>query len=272
MRKSTTPLASRTVLITGATSGIGLAVARLFARQAKVLGTSRDPDHIPPDRVVDGVRYLTLDQSDHASVLACAKAAGPVDILVNNAGHSQGGALEDLPYEQLEWLLRVNVLGPVALTQALLPGMRAAGYGRILFIGSLMAEFPVPFQGSYAAAKLALRGLVSALRTEVRPYGIQAALIEPGYFRSDIDQNRTWHLPPDSPYTDRLARVNARVGAEHQHAADPTLVAHRVWQLASAVNLPVVTMVGGHGGALRFARRFMPDTLAERLVARRYGL
>jgi NAD(P)-dependent dehydrogenase (short-subunit alcohol dehydrogenase family) len=265
--------AGRTVLVTGATSGIGLAVARLFAgRQARVLGTSRNPDRIPADRLVPGVTYLTLDQSDPASVLACAKAAGPVDILINNAGHSQGGALEELPHEQLEWLLRVNVLGPVGLAQALLPAMRDAGFGRLLFVGSLMAEFPVPFQGSYAASKAALRALVAALRTEVRPFGVQASLIEPGYYRSSIDDNRQWHTTHDSPYHVRLGRVITAVHEQHDRAGDPAEVAGRLWDLAGSPNLPMVSMIGGHGGTLRFVRRFLPDRTAERLVARRYGL
>jgi NAD(P)-dependent dehydrogenase (short-subunit alcohol dehydrogenase family) len=273
MQGSSSVPADRTVLVTGATSGIGLAVARLFAERGdRVLGTSRDPDRIPPDAQLPDVTYLPLDQSDPASITACAKAAGPVDVLVNNAGQSQGGALEDLPYEQLEWLFRVNVLGPAALAQALLPGLRASGHGRIFFLGSLMAEFPVPFQGSYAASKLALRGFVAALRTEVQPFGVQVCLVEPGYYRSAIDHHRAWHSAPDSPYRQRLEEVVTAVGAQHRHAADPIEVAQRIWRLTGSKRLPVVSMVGGNGSALRFARRFMPDRLAERLVARRYGL
>lgn len=262
-----------TVLVTGATSGIGLAVTRLFVdRGVRVLGTSRNPDDIPPADRVPGVTYLALDQSDPASVQACAKAAGPVDVLVNNAGHSQGGALEDLPEEHLEQLFRINVLGPVALTRAVLPAMRAAGHGRLIFVGSMMAEFPVPFQGSYAASKLALRGFVTALRTEVQPFGIQATLVQPAYYRSAIDRHRAWHTTPDSPYRDRLDVVSARVRAQHQSAADPAEVAERIWRLSRADRLPVVSMIGGNGGTLRFVRRFLPDRVAERLVARRYGL
>lgn len=269
----TGPPSVGTVLVTGATSGIGLAVARYFAdRGVRVLGTSRNPDGIDPAVRIPGVSYLTLDQSDPASVLACAKAAGPVDVLVNNAGQSQGGALEEVPDERLAQLFRINVLGPVALARAVLPAMRTAGRGRLLFVGSMMAEFPVPFQGSYAASKLALRGFVTALRTEVRPFGIQATLVQPAYYRSAIDRHRAWHTAPDSPYQDRLDAVSARVRAWHQVAADPVEVAERIWRLSRRSRLPLVAMVGGRGGTLRFVRRFLPDRVAERLVARRYGL
>jgi NAD(P)-dependent dehydrogenase (short-subunit alcohol dehydrogenase family) len=264
---------SSTVLVTGATSGIGLAVARHFAdRGARVLGTSRKPEDIPAGARIPNVSYLPLDQGDQASVQACAKAAGQVDVLVNNAGISQGGALEDLPDEQVERLFQVNVLGPVALTRALLPGMREQGWGRVFLIGSLMAEFPVPFQGSYAASKLALRGFVTALRTEVAPYGIKACLVQPGYYRSAIDRHRAWHTSPDSPYAERQGLVSAKVRAAHQHAGDPEEVAERVWRLTRSPDPPLVSMVGGNGAAFRFVRRVMPDRLAERVVARRYGL
>jgi NAD(P)-dependent dehydrogenase (short-subunit alcohol dehydrogenase family) len=262
----------RTVLVTGATSGIGLATVRKFAdRGVRVLGTSRDPDRIPDDVRVPGVEYLQLDQGDLASITACAKAAGPVDFLINNAGQSQGGAVEDLPPELLEWLFRVNVIGPMALTRAVLPQMRKTG-GRILFIGSMMAEFPVPFQSSYAASKLALRGFVTALRTEVRPYGIEACLVQPGYFRSAIDRQRSWHSTLGSPYQARLEVVSTKVHEQHQHAGDPDEVAERMWRLLDMKTMPIVSMIGGNGGRLRFAKRFMSDRLTERLVARRYGL
>jgi len=261
------------VLVTGATSGIGLAVSKYFVeRGLRVYGTSRDPERIPAESRVDGVTYLALDQVDTASVQACAKEAGPVDILINNAGQSQGGAIEETPEDRLEWLFRLNVFGPVALTRALLPGMREAGWGRVFFLGSLMAEFPVPFQSGYAASKLALRGFVTALRTEVAPYGIRASLIQPGYYRSSIDRHRGWHTVPDSPYADRLARVCATVHGSHEKAGDPADVAERIWRLTWSDRPPVISTIGSSGPTFRFVKRFLPDRIVERVVARRYGL
>jgi NAD(P)-dependent dehydrogenase (short-subunit alcohol dehydrogenase family) len=259
------------ILVTGASTGIGRAIAERFAQGGwAVLGTSRNPDRLG-DRV-PGVTYLRLDQADPDSIQDCAASAGRLDLLVNNAGHSQGGALEHLPPAEIRHLFQVDVFGPVELTRQVLPAMRRHGGGQVIFIGSMMADFPVPFQGSYAAAKLALRGFAVALRTEVAPFGITVTLLQPGYFKSEISSTREWHTTPGSPYAEPLGRVVARVTAAHRGAADPRHVAGRVWQLAGADRPPVVANIGSGGPALRFARRFMPDRFAAAVVARRYGL
>jgi NAD(P)-dependent dehydrogenase (short-subunit alcohol dehydrogenase family) len=156
----------RTALVTGASSGIGAAVAEaLVQRGWQVFGTSRDPAAVTER--IPGVEYLALDLTDDASVEACAQAAGEVDILVNNAGESQSGPLEELPMEAIERLFRANVFGAVRLTQLVLPGMRARGYGRIVMVGSMLASFPLAYRSSYVAAKAALRGFATAARREV---------------------------------------------------------------------------------------------------------
>ncbi|MEU8231238.1 SDR family oxidoreductase [Actinoplanes sp. NPDC048967] len=261
------------MLITGASSGIGRATAELALRRGwTVFGTSRAPERMSEAARLPGVTYVPLDQGDPDGVRRCAERVGPVDVLVNNAGQSLGGPLEDVPDEAVRRLFEVDVLGPVQLTKALLPGMRARGGGRIIFIGSLMADFPVPFQGGYAAAKGALRGFVTALRTEVAPFGITAALVQPGYYRSEINDRREWHTVPGSPYAQRMHQVRAAVTAAHQHAGDPREVAEAVLRLTTTARPPLVTAVGSGGPALRLARRFVPDRVLERLVARRYGI
>ncbi len=118
---------SRTALVTGASSGIGLEVARaLVSRGYRVLGTTRNPDALQPSSRVPGVEYLALDLTDRASIEACARAAGTVDVLVNNAGESQMGPLEELPLDAIDRLFQVNVLGAIQLTQLLLPACVSA--------------------------------------------------------------------------------------------------------------------------------------------------
>jgi short-subunit dehydrogenase len=263
----------RSVLITGASSGIGRSIAALFAARGwRVVGTSRDPDRLGPAPRLAGVDYLRWEQGEPGAAGDLADAAGPVDVLVNNAGQTQRGPLEHIDQASLEQLFRVNVLGPAALTQALLPGMRARGGGHVVFVGSLMAEFPVPFHSTYAASKAALRALAAALRLEVAPFGIAVTLVEPGYIRSEIRASRRWHTVPDSPYADRLARVVSAVDAAHESAGDPDLVARRVWALAQSSRPPSVRAVGGGGPAYLLARRILPDRMVERIVARRYRL
>lgn len=158
------------VLITGASKGIGRALAAaLAARGIPVIGTSRRPETIADP--VPGVRYLTLDQEDDASVEACAAAAGPVEALVNNAGQSQIGAVEDVSMETVEELFRMDFFGLIRLTKAVLPGMRERGRGTIINIGSLTGTFPPPYQSAYAAIKLGLEAFTKVLRQEVGRQG-----------------------------------------------------------------------------------------------------
>jgi NAD(P)-dependent dehydrogenase (short-subunit alcohol dehydrogenase family) len=150
--------------------------------------------------------------------------------------------------------------------------MRERRWGRVVFLGSLMADFPVPFQGGYAATKLALRGVVTALRAEVEPHGVRVCLVQPGYYGSAIDRQRTWHTVPDSPYATRVGRVADRVHRFHQRAGDPAEVAAHIWRLAGSARPPLVSAVGSHGPTFRLIRRMLPDRVAERLVTRRYGI
>jgi NAD(P)-dependent dehydrogenase (short-subunit alcohol dehydrogenase family) len=164
---------TRIALITGASSGIGAEVARqLVPRGLTVLGTSRHPEFVTDP--IPGVRHLELDQNDRASIARCAEQAGPVDILVNNAGQSQMGPLEDTPMAVIEKLFATNVFGPIALTKAVLPGMRRRGRGTVVMVGSMLASFPLPFRSTYVATKCAINGFAddSAYRHE---YDIVAA-------------------------------------------------------------------------------------------------
>src|SRR5262245_26610250 len=147
----------RTALVTGASSGIGKATAVvLLARGYRVVGTSRRPQELSAGQRADGVEYLPLDLGDEASIELLASTVGPVDVLVNNAGESQSGPLEELPGHALRRLFQVNVLGPVRLTQLLLPGMRERRFGRVVMVGSMLASFPLAYRSSYVASKAAL--------------------------------------------------------------------------------------------------------------------
>lgn len=218
---------NRTALVTGASSGIGRATAAaLVGRGYHVLGTSRSPESLPPERRAAGVEYLALDLAAEDSIEALASRLAGVDILVNNAGESQSGPFEDLPGDALRRLFQVNVLGPVRLTQLALPGMRERGYGRVVMVGSMLASFPLAYRSSYVATKAALKGFSNGARHELSPFGVWLTTVEPGSINTGISERRTKYLAPDSPHRRDFATMlaaldrNERAGVAAERVAE----------------------------------------------------
>lgn len=262
---------ARTALVTGASSGIGAAVADLLAaHDYRVLGTSRDPAAVAAP--LPGVEYLPLDLGDDASIAACAAAAGEVDVLVNNAGESQSGPLEELPMDAVERLFRVNVFGAVRLTQLVLPGMRARGYGRVVMVGSMLASFPLAYRSSYVAAKAALKGFATAARREVAPYGVGITTVEPGSISTGIGERRTHYLADGSPFTAEYRTMIDRLDANERAGVPPTKVARTVLAAIEAEHPRALYAVGSNAPLVFALRRVVPRSVVERMVARRHGL
>ncbi|MEU1277059.1 SDR family NAD(P)-dependent oxidoreductase [Streptomyces sp. NPDC005805] len=260
-----------TALVTGASSGIGAAVAAaLVARGYRVHGTSRRPEAVT-DRI-PGVEYLALDLTDEASIEACAAAAGEVDVLVNNAGESQNGPLEELPLEALERLFRLNVFGAVRLTQLLLPGMRARRRGRVVMVGSMLASFPLAYRSSYVASKAALRGFATSLRREVSPYGIGVTTVEPGAISTGISERRTEYVAEDSPFLGEYRTMLAALNANEAKGTPPERVAATVLRAIESPRPRPLYAVGSNAPLAFALRRVLPRSAVERMTARRHGL
>jgi NAD(P)-dependent dehydrogenase (short-subunit alcohol dehydrogenase family) len=261
----------RTALVTGASSGIGAAVAEALAKRGwRVFGTSRDPAAVT-DRI-PGVEYLALDLTDDASIEACAEAAGEVDVLVNNAGESQSGPLEELPIEAIERLFRANVFGAVRLTQLVLPGMRARGYGRVVMVGSMLASFPLAYRSSYVAAKAALRGFATAARREVLKYGVGITTVEPGSINTGIGTRRTHYLKDGSPYADEYHTMISRLDANERRGLSAAAVATTILAAIDAEPPRSFYAVGSNAPLVFALRRLVPRPVVERMVHRRHGL
>ncbi|MGW0040409.1 SDR family oxidoreductase [Rhodococcus sp. NPDC003348] len=262
---------TRTALVTGASSGIGEAVARALAgRGWKVYGTSRNPSSLP--HPIPGVEYLPLDLTDEASIVACAEAAGAVDVLVNNAGESQSGPLEELPMEAIERLFRTNVFGAVRLTQLLLPGMRARNYGRVVMVGSMLASFPLAHRSSYVATKAAIKGFATAARREVSPFGVAITTVEPGSISTGIGERRTHYLAEGSPYTDDYRTMIEHLDANERSGITADRVAQTVLAAIDADKPKPLYAVGSNAPVVFALRRIAPRGLVEKMIARRHGL
>lgn len=211
-----------TVLITGCSSGIGHATAELLqARGYDVYATARRPEAIT-DLAERGCHTLALDvtseESMSAAVAEIHRAAGGIDVLINNAGYSQSGAVESVPLAEVRAQFETNVFGLIRMCQLVLPGMRERGQGRIVNIGSMGGRLTFPGGGVYHATKYALEAISDALRFEVRGFGVEVILIEPGLITTGFGEVAAGSVEragqdADGPYADFNRRV-AKVTAE----------------------------------------------------------
>jgi NAD(P)-dependent dehydrogenase (short-subunit alcohol dehydrogenase family) len=181
---------SRAVLVTGCSTGIGRATAKMLAGRGWVVYASARRLETIDDLEGSGCRILTLDVTDDdscaAAVRTIVEAEGSVGVLVNNAGVQELGAVETVPVDRVRALFETNVFGAVRLSQLVLPGMRAQGWGRIVNVGSMNGRFVFPGMGGYAATKHAMEAISDALRFEVSSFGVGVALIQPGMVRTPL--------------------------------------------------------------------------------------
>jgi short-subunit dehydrogenase len=262
---------TRTALVTGATSGIGYAVAvDLAQRGYRVVGTGRDTSTGVGH--ADGVEYVDLDLTYPESVEKCAAAVGDVDILVNNAGESQCGPLEELPQDELQRIFQLNVFGPVHLTQLLLPGMRARGYGRVVMVGSMLASFPVAFRSSYVASKAAIKGFATSARAEVEPYGVKITTVEPGAINTGISTRRNHCITADSVYGDGYRTVIGKLDANEAVGISAPRVARTIVSAIEAENPKPLYAVGSRAPLAFAVRRVVPDAVMEKIVLRQHDI
>jgi NAD(P)-dependent dehydrogenase (short-subunit alcohol dehydrogenase family) len=216
---------SKAVLVTGCSSGIGRASALRLARAGwTVYASARRPESIA-DLNDAGCHTLALDvtneDSMRAAVDAVEQAEGAVGVLINNAGYSQSGAIETVPMDAVRRQFETNVFGLVRLTQLVLPKMRAQRWGKIVNVGSMGGRLTFPGGGHYHATKHALEAISDALRFELRGFGIDVILLEPGLITTDFGEAATASMADvggseDDPYT----HFNATVGAVTAGAYD----------------------------------------------------
>jgi NAD(P)-dependent dehydrogenase (short-subunit alcohol dehydrogenase family) len=216
---------SKAVLVTGCSSGIGRATAlRLAGSGWKVYASARRPETI--SQLGDaGCQTLALDVTDEQSMRAAVdsieQAEGAIGVLINNAGYSQSGAIETVPMDAVRRQFETNVFGLVRLTQLVLPKMRAQRWGKIVNIGSMGGRLSFPGGGHYHATKHAVEAISDALRFELRGFGIDVILLEPGLITTEFGEAATASMADttiagDDPY----ATFNTTVGAVTKGAYD----------------------------------------------------
>ncbi|MFZ0246866.1 oxidoreductase [Candidatus Binatus sp.] len=262
---------SKAVLITGCSTGIGRATAeRLASRGWKVYATARNVESIA-DLASRGCKTLALDVCDEASmraaVLAVQLAEGAVGVLINNAGYGLEGAFEEVPMTDIRRQFETNVFGLIAMTKLVLPGMRRQRWGRIVNLSSMGGKLTFPGGSYYHATKHAVEALSDALRFEVKGFGIDVIVIEPGPIKTRFGDTAVGSIaaPKDSPYAAFNAVLEKQIreayegGPMARFAAPPAAVAEVIEKAITAASPKTRYKVTLAARVLMGLRRVLPD-------------
>lgn len=263
----------KNVLVTGASSGIGRAVAVAFAKEGcEVTGVSRHCKEGKVEEVGDGrIISRVCDVTNDESVCTLASSLSEVDIAVLCAGMGVAGPAEELPMQLARKQMEVNYFGVLTVGHFLLPKMRKQGKGLFLVISSIAGRVPIPMQCHYSSSKYALEAYVEAVRMEMKSFGVRAALIEPGDTKTGFTAAREgYKIPSDSPYRGIYEKSIARMAHDEQNGKPPESVAEAALKLAGKKNPPVRVAIGAEYKALMFLLRLFPDKLTEWVLAKIY--
>jgi len=284
---------SKAVLITGCSSGIGRATARRLAAGGwTVYATARRLESIT-ELEAAGCRTLALDVTDEDSMVTAVRAIeethGAVGVLINNAGYSQSGAIETVPLEAVRRQFETNVFGLARLTQLVLPGMRDQRWGKIVMLGSMGGKLVFPGGGWYHATKYAIEAVSDALRFEVRGFGIDVVLLEPGLIVTEFGNAAVASMSEmDAPAAaagagggDPYAQFNATVGAATQGAysgplrllgAGPDRVAKVIEKSLRKRRAPTRVTITPSAKLSISSRRLLPDRVWDAMMRAQFPM
>jgi short-subunit dehydrogenase len=260
-------------VVTGASSGIGLAVANQLASDGfTVVGTSRSAR----SATASGVNYVALDVTDDESIRLGIDSVidrfGRIDVLINNAGVGLAGAAEETSRKQAAAIFDTNVLGVAGVTNAVLPFMRKQGAGRIINISSIFGYNPAPNLAMYAASKYALEGYSESLDHEVRHLGIRVVVVEPGITTSNFDANIVVADRPLATYDAARATAAKTYEKNLRTADDPQIVVDTVLRAIRDRSPKSRYPAGKVARQLALAHRFAPAAAYNRLIRSANGL
>jgi NAD(P)-dependent dehydrogenase (short-subunit alcohol dehydrogenase family) len=264
---------NKVILVTGASSGIGLLVAnKLHDEGFTVFGTSRNPEK-HTDKVP--FRLLSPDVTSEQSIRNCIDRLGleapTLDVLINNAGGLLAGSVEETAIEQAYKQFETNFWGSVKMTKAVLPIMRRQRSGNIITISSLVGLIGVPFNSYYSASKHALEGFYKSLRLELRPFNIKVSVIEPGFFKTNIDKDAEYGNESISDYAHARTKMFQFFSESLAKSPAPGPVADVVLKIVNEKNPKYNYPVGARTRLLP-ALQFFSHNLFETGFLRRAGL
>lgn len=264
---------NKVILITGASSGIGLACAdHLTARGWRVIGASRRGTSPAPWHGL--TMDVDRDESVDAGVTQVVAQYGRLDAVVANAGWGLAGAVERTSTADAKDQLETNFFGVVRVVRAALPHLRAHGGGHVVIMSSIGGVIGIPFQAFYSASKFALEGYAEALAYEVEPFNVQITLVEPGNFRTEFTANRRDVAPTaDNPYAAAEAKAIALMVSDELQGADPLDAARAVEKVLDARRPPRRVSVGKLDERVGvIAKRVIPFRIFERAARSSLGV
>jgi short-subunit dehydrogenase len=249
----------RVVVITGASSGIGLATARHFSLYADIvynLGLSKQAD--------DSINFIKCDITNADEVIAAIekiyRKEGQIDILINNAGVGHSGSVESTRTEDVKRIMDVNFIGAMTAISAVVPFMREANRGTIINIACHSALKPLPFQAVYSASKSALYSASNSLRAEVRPFKIKVMTVVVGYAKTDFTENRIKNDQNDKAYKYRISKQLGACEFAEQNGLTPEYIAGKLFKLSNYQGNPrPLIILGAKENIKHFISRFLPS-------------
>ena len=265
---------SKVILITGASSGIGKAIATyLHSKNYKVYGTSRNPGNLNlPFNMV--ALDVTKPQTIKSAVAEVIKNEGKIDVLINNAGKGITGPIEDTPTDEMRANFNTNFFGVIDVVKAVLPQMREQKSGVVVNITSIAGYMGLPFRGIYSASKGALELVTEALSMEVKNFGIKVINVAPGDFATNIASGR-YHTPvfETSAYKEKYAENLALMDNHVDGGMDPEVMAKALHQIIENKNPNIHYKVGGFMEKFSvILKRVLPDKVYEKLLMNHYKL
>jgi len=264
---------SKIVLITGASSGIGKETAKLLVQNGyKVYAAARRIEKMSELETV-GVHLINMDVANEQSIVngieQITKAEGRVDILINNAGFGQYGAIEDVALAEARYQLEVNLFGLARLVQLVLPGMREQRFGKIVNISSIGGKVAAPLGGWYHASKFALEGLSDSLRMEVKPFGIDVIVIEPGGVKTEWgaialgNASKTAERSAYKKLIDGAQNIGEKTAEKNM---EPIEIAILIKQSIEA-SKPKIRYVKGYlARPILFMKRWLSDRILDKVI------
>lgn len=270
---------SKTVFITGASSGFGKLTAKKFQEEGwNVVATMRTPQNETELNTLENVLISELDVTKPDSIAASVSEAiekfGKIDVLVNNAGYGTAGTVEAATDKQVRAQMEVNFFGLINVTKAVLPHMRKEKSGTVVNISSIGGRITFPYFSLYHATKFAVEGLTESMQFELNPLGIQLKLVEPGAFKTDfatrsLDVFDTSNFPY---YTDNQNKFFSQMGQMTENSGDPIEVANTIFKASTDGSEQLRYLVGKDAVEWAGARTQLDEVQYKNMIKENMGL